>query len=831
MQHSAHRTVRPWSWAFFSWTVLLTLVAGSTDRTQLLWGLDTTPDVALRKSLEHMSSGDFQSAAKAIDGAAANALTAQISDWLSEYEAKQKERKKLDRADLEKYIGYAKARIERKEYSRALGWALAALDCADDRDAFLDSDWVVQLSKDALSAANELRHEALTTDYSTKTDPKVTVIEATDPIGQRHETMALVETLQAIPDEQPNGEHRGETKDNEVDKDNDNDEDEPEDKLEDSASLTWTKAWRIYARLSTLFDREPRYRKLAREAVNHIRLDSMFRDDSHWEERIEKVRWRDAEKALEFIGLYYVEPADFKKITEHGLEQIYLLSQSTTAQAELEGLANEEDRRDFQARVQRRLQQVRATPTLDRADCVRHFRRVIKRINKETVRIPENLLVSELMRGALEPLDDFTNIIWPSATREFDKHTKGKYIGVGIRIVKNNKYEIEVVSPMDNAPAYRAGIQAGDIITKVFTDGKTTELKGMSINKVVDTIMGKEGTELTLSIRRGDLDIDFDLTRRTVKIVSVKGLRRNENDEEKWEHWLDRDLGIGYIQVTGFQGNTVEDVHNTLSELLADGLKGLVLDLRGNPGGLLDSAWHMSSLFLKRGDDVVSTKGRIRSEDQTFQAESNGPFSDLALTVLVDDRSASASEIVSGAIRDNQRGTVIGERTFGKFSVQNLVQLSRNGAKLKITTARYYLPNGESLHREPGASSWGVEPDIPIRLVRKEKNKLWTMRREADLLGPAKADNKKDDEKKDDDDKADSATDKADDDKQDPAVAEVKPKGDELPPLKQPDENLRPKEDPQLDTALLVTRAQVLAERTPKLATAERNETKKAVRP
>ncbi|MGB2986465.1 MAG: S41 family peptidase [Phycisphaerae bacterium] len=722
-------------------------------------------DQLWQRTIDLVAQGDFKGATDTIKQVQPRGeLTEGVRAWLEEYEAKQATRREMDRADFDKYVEYAKARIERKEYRDALDWSLAAFNCAEDRESFLESGWLRDLVSDSLAAADEYRRE--------------------------HD---------------------------------------------------WRKAYRIYSRLSALYEHEPRYQKLEHEVLTHLRLDVIFEDDGHWEERVERVRWRDAKQALELLERYYVEAVDFKRIAESGLEQLLLLADSKSAQEEFKGLGNEDDRNDFKLRIQEHLDQVRAAPSVDRTDCVRRFRRVVKEINTETVRLPEEMVVSELMRGALDPLDDFTTVIWPRDAQEFDKHTRGDFVGVGISIIKNRADEVEVVSPLEDTPAYRAGIQAGDIITEA--DG--INLKGLSLNKVVDIITGDEGTEVVLTIRRNGKEIEFPLLRASVKIRSVKGVRRDPLDEERWDHWLDRELGIGYIRIISFQRNTVEDVDNALSELA--GLKGLVLDLRGNPGGLLDAAWLLSSRFLKRGDTVVRTKARIKSENQTFEAPGTGPYSDLPLVVLVDERSASASEIVSGAVRDNGRGTVVGERTFGKFSVQNLIPLSRSGAKLKITTARYYLPNGDSLHRDPLAKTWGVQPDVPIRLVHKESMNVYRLWRDANLLGPPKTEDEKpagdsaEDAAKTDEPDADGDTkggaDAKDEgaaksgDDQEPAADDEEPDEDKLPPLEQPDENDRPKEDPQLGTAILLLRVTLIGESHPTLATAEMETIPGAARP
>ncbi len=719
-----------------------------------------------QQSIDLVGRGDFEGAVGAIrkiqDG---GHLTEQVRTWLEEYEAQQVARRELDRADLEKYVGYAKQRIERKEYAMALEWALAAADCVEDREAFLHEEWLEQLVNDSLIAAEKAR------------------------------------------------------------KDSD-----------------WKEAWRLYNPLATLYDREPRYQKLEREVLTHLRLETVFEEEGLWKERIEKVRWEDAERAMEFVGLYYVELADFKAMTEAGLEQMLLLAESPAAQKAFTGLGNENDRNDFTARIRRKLEYVQAAPSLDWDEATKHFRRV-RDINEQTVDLPEELLISELMRGAFEPLDDFTTIIWPQDAVEFHKHTRGDFIGVGVSIVKDRVTdEIEVVSPLEDTPAYRAGIQAGDIITKV--DGK--EIKNLSLNKVVDTITGPRGTPVVLTIRRGEEEIEFPLKRDRVKIQSVKGYKRN--DDEEWNHWLDRENGIGYIRITNFQKNTEEDVRNVLADLEdEDSLKGLVLDLRNNPGGLLESAWRLSSLFLKRGDVVVSTRGRNPAENHTFNARRDGPYADLPLTVLVDEHSASASEILAGAIKDNNHGQVVGARTFGKFSVQNLIPLSRSQAELKLTTARYYLPSGVSLHRDPDSDKWGVEPDIPVRLVRWERYNTFLMRRDAERIGPPKPEKDEDEEdaaKTGDEDPDSESGDKsatAEDDKGDgeePKAGEDAKNGedtkdgedaeadgdseeDKLPKLEQKDENNRPKEDPQLDTALLVMRVKLLGASSPTIAAVE----------
>lgn len=742
-------------------------------------------DRAWRNTVESVKRGDFTDAAEQMRGVTGGGrLAAQVRTWLEEYETADALRHEMDKVEFDKYVGYAKARIEREEYDWALGWVIRAADVAADRDDFVKSVLVRELVDTALTEA---------------------------------------------------GKHR--------------------------KAGEWRDSWSLYARLTTLDETEPRYQKLEEQLSVHLRLELVFQENGKWEERIEQVRWNDAKAALEEVETRYVKPVDFKKIAESGLDHLLLLAESKAVRDVVEGLADDIEREAFEARLRRRLDNVRAADHLSAREVISIFHRAIRTDNRQTVNMPEELIVSELMRGAFEPLDDFTTIIWPKEVAEFDKHTSGDFVGVGISIIKRGG-EIVVVTPLEDAPAYYKGVLPGDIITHV--DGKS--LEGFSLTKTVDTITGAKGTPVTLTLRRQDKSIEMELIRSTIKIQSIKGVARKEDDPQRWDHWLDKDNGIGYVRITGFQGNTVEDLGNTLTELQHSGMKGLVLDLRDNPGGLLESAFRVATLFLDAGDDVVSTKGRIALENQQFTTPFPGPFTDIPLVVLANEGSASGSEIVAGAIRDNKRGTVIGDRTFGKFSVQHLVQLSKSSsAKLKITTAKYYLPSGDSLHRGHGERG-GIAPDISVKLGSHERVKIWKMRRDRDRIGPpapettavADAGPAGDDQSEqgfdrtvvpevdtegpffigpfpngqprliegDEGPSSPSADDAKSGDDTNPDAAKDAEGGEEdeedkLPKLEQPDENERPDVDPQLDAALLFMRVVLFGDRFPTLAAAE----------
>lgn len=590
---------------------------------------------------------------------------------------------------------------------------------------------------------------------------------------------------------------------------------------------SWLDAHAIYYELSEIFDQDKELKDLRHECLTHARLEELYKKDSRWEESLEGIDPEMITEALWRIDQKYVTEADFRALTEAGLKQVLLLADSPSLRELFEYLRDDARRQEFVERLKVRLNQVRATESLDRREAAYYFTRMLK-INGQTVQLPDALLTSEFAEGALGELDEFTSVIWPADYREFRKHTQGNFIGVGISIRQKYNSQTEcndvvVVSPIEDSPAYAAGVQADDVITHV--DGKSLCEMNISLSKAVEMITGPERTHVTLTLYRPgeDRSIEMKLERRKVIIQSVKGDVRDKADEQKWNFMLDPDLGIGYVRVTNFQENTVDELRTIITGLKEKhNLRGLILDLRFNPGGLLQSAVEAAELFLGKEQRIVSTQG-LRSRPWEIDSRGDGPFLDLPLIVLVNEYSASASEIVSGAIRDHHRGVVIGERTFGKFSVQNLIQLVRSDAHLKLTTAHYYLPSGRSLHKVDGATEWGVEPDVSVGLVPKEIRKVLDIRRDTDVIGPRGKINGEDEEedefaplrpKKDEAEPKAPATRPAEGaDEADPTTTQ--PAEDEPD---EPDPNKHPKIDPQLEAALLLMRVRLLQEDYPAIA-------------
>jgi carboxyl-terminal processing protease len=298
------------------------------------------------------------------------------------------------------------------------------------------------------------------------------------------------------------------------------------------------------------------------------------------------------------------------------------------------------------------------------------------------------------IKGLLISLDPHSSYMKPEEFKELQVETKGRFSGIGIEITIKDDL-LTVVSPIEDTPAFRAGIEAGDRIIKI--EGEAT--KEMSLFEAVKKLRGKKGTPVTISIHREGFPKleDYTIVRGVIPIQSVRS-----NILEP---------SYGYARVTNFQRNTSDDLQSNLQQLLAEGpLAGLILDLRNNPGGLLDSSVKVADIFLDKGI-IVSTKGRLPDQDMEFSAHSSGFGYDFPIVVLINSGTASASEIVAGALQDHKRALVLGTQSFGKGSVQTIIPMA-DGAGLRLTTARYYTPNGISIQAK-GISPDAIVPKVP----------------------------------------------------------------------------------------------------------------------
>lgn len=335
-------------------------------------------------------------------------------------------------------------------------------------------------------------------------------------------------------------------------------------------------------------------------------------------------------------------------------------------------------------------------------DEIRRYVAVYNAVKEAYVdRVDDRKLMQSAVRGLLLDLDPHSAYLEKRDAREFDEVTSGAYTGVGVELMTMPDRTLKVVSPIDDTPAARAGIKAGDVVIKIdgkpISDGKDDEEGGSG------PLRGAAGTKVVLTIVREGTPKPFDVTlvRERIRVASVRSRMLEP--------------GYGYVRVATFQSDTAADFARALDKLKANGkLAGLVIDLRSNPGGLLTAAVQIADELLEKGK-IVSTRGRVAISDAEFSATPGDKLAGAPVVVLVDAGSASASEVLAGALRDNGRARVVGSRTFGKGSVQTLLPLD-NGDSVKLTTARYYTPSGKSIQAR------GIEPDVVFHPEKDANN-------------------------------------------------------------------------------------------------------------
>ncbi len=330
------------------------------------------------------------------------------------------------------------------------------------------------------------------------------------------------------------------------------------------------------------------------------------------------------------------------------------------------------------------------------------FGDVFERIRSQYVKKPEEQkLIKNAINGMLSSLDPHSSYLDAKEQADMRVQTKGEFGGLGIEVTMENEL-VKVITPIDDTPASKAGVLAGDLITKI--DGEN--VRGLSLQQAVEKMRGLVNTPIALTVLRkgADKPIEITIVRAIIKIRSVR--HRVEGDD------------VGYIRVTGFTEQTYSGLQAAIGKIkdkLGDNLKGYILDLRLNPGGLLDQSVSVSDAFLDRGE-IVSTRGRNPEESRRYNARPGDETGGKPIIVLINGGSASASEIVAGALQDHRRATILGSRSFGKGSVQTIISLGANGA-LRLTTALYYTPAGRSIQGK------GIEPDISVNQPLPEKLK------------------------------------------------------------------------------------------------------------
>ena len=318
------------------------------------------------------------------------------------------------------------------------------------------------------------------------------------------------------------------------------------------------------------------------------------------------------------------------------------------------------------------------------------FSDVLDTLKKEYVDdVKQDEVIDSAINGMLQSLDPYSSYMSPEAFQNMNRDTKGEFGGLGIEITMESGL-VKIITPIEGTPADKAGVQAGDYIVKI----GNKQVKGMTLLDAVKLMRGKVGTSLEITVRRPEVEneIKFIITRAVIKIREVSAEVKD---------------GIGYIRLRAFNEQSHSQLIKQLKKISNKKVEGYILDLRNNPGGLLSQAIKVTETFLD-GGEVVSTRGRDKNDIRIFNAKKGDEINNKPLIILINQGSASASEIVSGALKDHKRAILLGEKSFGKGSVQSIIPLKNRGG-LRLTTAKYYLPSGESIHEK------GVEPDITVK--------------------------------------------------------------------------------------------------------------------
>lgn len=527
----------------------------------------------------------------------------------------------------------------------------------------------------------------------------------------------------------------------------------------------------LFARLAMLVDDGQSFRMDLERLVRRQALVRLYAPEAFWEMRNEhrlsrgedelppfNPKGEDHDDKLRGISKAMIIQAVYRSVNQHidpsanglgdltlaGLRAVRRLGTTNGLETTFTSIGDEEQRSRFLDRMDREIDRVNADgyrPSFRELDAT--IGRTIT-LARSTLGMSKQAVLHEFGVGAMAQLDDFSDIIWPHDLDRFERQTRGNFKGVGIQIRLSETSDITVVTPLAGTPAQRAGIRAGDIIREV--NGDSTE--GFTLDQAVDNITGPEHTSVTLTIEReiesedGEAEMvtkEFTMSRAEINLPTVKGWIKRSPIENDWSWMIDESNGIGYVRLSGFTDQTSHVLDRAIRDMKGEGLRAMILDLRFNPGGLLSQAVEVSNRFVEKGT-IVST---IDSQRRTAQRESAVPskttLAGIPVIVLINENSASASEIVSGAIQ-HYSGTgqidalVLGQRSFGKGSVQNVYPLAGDDAYIKLTTQYYQLPSGRILHRTPGAETWGVEPDVHVDLLPEQITEYLTVRQDADVI-------------------------------------------------------------------------------------------------
>ncbi|MFW5652921.1 MAG: S41 family peptidase, partial [Planctomycetota bacterium] len=519
------------------------------------------------------------------------------------------------------------------------------------------------------------------------------------------------------------------------------------------------KAQELFYRLNTLLDEDQPYRADVERIARRIGLMRMYNPvrlhelqntrlvaegeeprplhqsaEEEWKEQVKGINREIVVDAMDTAANSHLWQQGWSPLLEGAFESLLsFLDASAEMGDTFPGVADPFARRQMKQHIESEMERYSLGEARNRGDdnrrstsrlmeinrfTVTRVLRALMTVNEQTVKLPEEVLLREFGDGAIRQLDDFSGIVWPYDVAMFSRQLQGSYVGVGIQISVDDGSRIKVVTPLEGSPAQAAGIMADDIITHV--DGEST--LGMSLNRAVDLITGRDGTQVELTIERASREepVKYDLTRRRIKIETVKGWQRTS--DRGWDYVANDSIGrIGYLRLTGFQEQTPRDFDDAMQRMVREqGVDAVVLDLRFNPGGQLQASIELCNRFVAEGV-LVSTRDARGRDDHRYAFRSRADaLKDIPIAVLINAGSASASEILSGCLRDHERAIVIGTRSYGKGSVQQVKALDRGNAHLRLTTEQYVLPDGEVIDRIERSTQWGVDPNLVVNMTLEQ---------------------------------------------------------------------------------------------------------------
>ena len=506
------------------------------------------------------------------------------------------------------------------------------------------------------------------------------------------------------------------------------------------------------------------YSDYADQLLDKAAIAASF-EDSPCETREERFRGIEKEmfiKTIVFLDLYYVNVIDYNQMATKAIERCKLLGEVIGVSARFNNPDSQDSKADnsdsepftppdrtelatWSAALDALLDEVKLAAKdsigVDKRKFIVIFEKVL-RLNELTVDLPQPILIAQFSEAALSSLDPYTVIIWPKQVQDFEKMMTNEFTGIGIEISKP-KGLLTVASLLPDTPAYKSGLDAGDVIQAV--DGIKT--KDMTLSCAVHKITGPKGTKVTLTIKRPGEENTKDITivRDRIVVGTIRGWQRTNTG--KWRYMVDEENKIGYVRLTSFAAESAGSLEKVLLKLESQGLRGLILDLRSNSGGLLDSAVAVVDKFIEQGLIVKRQPGFGRMpiyEDATRR----NTHPNYPLVILVNSGSASASEIVAGALADKKykRAVLVGTRTHGKGSVQGITSYPGKGAQLKYTMAHYHLPSDQRVEsreamKKLGRDDWGVGPNVEVDLKSNEIKEMIQMQRDNDVLVQANHNN------------------------------------------------------------------------------------------